>query len=105
MAFSSSLPRLARSRAFARCTSSSASLCLRATPHIRSIAPLGRQAPDGFTRSYSVGYPGHRGGPVAASGGIRFMSDGAVEVPEAPTSSHPHSPIPGASGQLIYTET
>lgn len=33
----------------------------------------------------------------------RSMSD--VSVPEPPTSNHPHKPIPGATGKLIYTET
>lgn len=34
---------------------------------------------------------------------IRSFSD--VAVPEPPTSNHPHKPLPGAKGQLIYTET
>lgn len=34
---------------------------------------------------------------------VRSMSD--VSMPEAPTSNHPHKPIPGATGKLIYTET
>lgn len=34
----------------------------------------------------------------------RSMSD-EVAVPEPPFSNHPHKAIPGASGQLIYTET
>ena len=104
MAFNSSISRLARSRALAHYTSSSASICLRATPHLRSIAPLGRQASVGFTRGHSVGSYGRRGGPGDA-GSIRFMSGGGVEIPEPPTSSHPHVPNPGATGQLIYTET
>ena len=33
----------------------------------------------------------------------RSMSDAAV--PEPPTSNHPHTPVPGSKGQLIYTET
>ncbi|EED95878.1 predicted protein [Thalassiosira pseudonana CCMP1335] len=34
---------------------------------------------------------------------IRSFSD--VSVPMAPTSNHPHKKLPGAKGQLIYTET
>lgn len=34
---------------------------------------------------------------------IRSFSD--VALPEPPTSNHPHKPLPGAKGQLIYTET
>ena len=34
--------------------------------------------------------------------GTRSMSD---SVPQAPTSNHPHTPVPGATGQLVYTET
>ena len=28
-----------------------------------------------------------------------------VALPEPPTSNHPHKPLPGAKGKLIYTET
>ncbi|KAL3772749.1 hypothetical protein ACHAWO_004111 [Cyclotella atomus] len=34
---------------------------------------------------------------------IRSFSD--VALPEPPTSNHPHKPLPGAKGKLIYTET
>lgn len=34
---------------------------------------------------------------------MRSFSD--VAVPEPPTSNHPHKPLPGAKGHLIYTET
>lgn len=34
----------------------------------------------------------------------RSMSDD-VDVPTPPTSNHPHKSVPGATGQLIYTET
>ena len=33
----------------------------------------------------------------------RSFSD--VALPEPPTSNHPHKPLPGAKGRLIYTET
>ena len=32
-------------------------------------------------------------------------SGGGVEIPPAPTSSHPHHKLPGAKGSIIYTET
>ena len=34
---------------------------------------------------------------------IRSFSD--VALPEPPTSNHPHKPLPGAKGRLVYTET
>jgi hypothetical protein len=34
----------------------------------------------------------------------RLMSSEVV-LPEPPTSNHPHTPIPGVTGKLIYTET
>ena len=33
----------------------------------------------------------------------RFLS--AVAVPNAPTSNHPHTPLPNATGSIVYTET
>ncbi|CAB9511599.1 Isocitrate dehydrogenase [NADP] [Seminavis robusta] len=33
----------------------------------------------------------------------RFFSD--VATPAAPTSSHPHTPLPNATGSIVYTET
>ena len=66
----------------------------------------------GYTTAFA-GLPGYGLGTInntGLSGGKwgnsivqRSMSD--VPVPEPPTSNHPHKPIPGASGQLIYTET
>ena len=66
----------------------------------------------GYTTAFA-GLPGYGLGTInntGLSGGKwgnsivqRSMSD--VPVPETPTSNHPHKPIPGASGQLIYTET
>lgn len=29
----------------------------------------------------------------------------SVEVPPAPTSNHPHTPLPGATASIVYTET
>lgn len=39
------------------------------------------------------------------SSGLRWMSEATVDVPPAPTSSHPHTKLPGAHGSIIYTET
>lgn len=33
----------------------------------------------------------------------RFLS--SVKVPDAPTSNHPHTPLPNATGSIVYTET
>lgn len=37
------------------------------------------------------------------SASVRLMS--SVDVPEAPTSNHKHTPLPNATGKIIYTET
>jgi len=66
----------------------------------------------GSSREYATAFAGHRCGEcfdtaVSATGSkmqlTRSMSD--VVVPEPPTSNHIHKGIPGATGQLIYTET
>jgi hypothetical protein len=40
---------------------------------------------------------------VPAATTARFMS--SVTVPPAPTSNHPHKPLPNATGSIVYTET
>jgi len=39
----------------------------------------------------------------AAAVSARFLS--SVTVPPPPTSNHPHTPLPNASGSIVYTET
>lgn len=92
------------------------------TPPLRTISPLAAASgiPDhnGSRRGYTTAFVGlPRGGGFGAankvtglvssssraSSLIRSMSD--VTVPEPPTSNHPHKAVPGATGQLIYTET
>lgn len=41
--------------------------------------------------------------PAPAAITARFLS--TVKVPDAPTSNHPHSPLPDAKGSIVYTET
>ncbi|GKY97323.1 hypothetical protein MPSEU_000690700 [Mayamaea pseudoterrestris] len=42
---------------------------------------------------------------AAASCSLRALSAAAVHVPPPPTSNHKHSPLPGAVGTIVYTET
>eukprot|EP00569_Conticribra_weissflogii_P005805 CAMPEP_0171337616 /NCGR_PEP_ID=MMETSP0878-20121228/6798_1 /TAXON_ID=67004 /ORGANISM="Thalassiosira weissflogii, Strain CCMP1336" /LENGTH=861 /DNA_ID=CAMNT_0011839259 /DNA_START=114 /DNA_END=2699 /DNA_ORIENTATION=- len=92
-------------------------------PPVRSLSPLASIFPTGDASGSSMGssrgyatafsFPGittHANGNInsgltglKSAMTIRSMSD--VEVPEPPTSNHPHRPVPGASGKLIYTET
>ena len=89
------------------------------TPPLRSISPLLSSSSDhglsfgsgSSTRGYATAFTSPLDGSLGTINGwgnnnksfVRLMSD--VSVPEAPTSSHPHTPIPGATGKLIYTET
>ena len=88
------------------------------TPPLRSISPLLSSSSDhglsfgGSTRGYATAFTSSLDGSLGTINNgwgynnksfVRLMSD--VSVPEAPTSSHPHTPIPGATGKLIYTET
>lgn len=92
------------------------------TPPLRSISPIAAILPGGSdhgfaggsTRGYATALAGLRldgtsDAPVARSAWgnkppfARSLSD--VAVPQPPTSNHPHTPVPGTSGQLIYTET
>lgn len=72
----------------------------------------------GGSRGYASAFIGLRGSPadkatvsvsdLGTKSLVRRMSDLAQEsvaVPEPPSSNHPHKPIPGATGELIYTET
>lgn len=52
-----------------------------------------------------AGFAGHghlNGMTSTSTSSLRSFS---IEVPAAPTSSHPHEPLPSARGGLIYTET
>ena len=84
------------------------------TPPLRSLsASFGSDIPNGsdHSRGYATAFAGF--GATTAGADVnglvhkrtlaRLMSD--VAVPEPPTSNHPHKAIPGAGGQLIYTET
>ena len=92
------------------------------TPPLRSVSPLAfalsggsDRGSFGGRRGYASAFAGPRDGPwtnvdAGARGGwgtraslTRSMSD--VVLPEPPTSNHPHKPIPGVTGKLIYTET
>ena len=85
------------------------------TPPLRSISPLLSSSSDHglcSTRGYATAFTSSLDGSLGTINNgwgynnksfVRLMSD--VSVPEAPTSSHPHTPIPGATGKLIYTET
>ena len=92
-------------------------------PTLRSISPLTSIISSGSdhgslggSRGYATAFAGlptgfittnATTGTVSGWGSkapmVRSMSD--VSMPEAPTSNHPHKPIPGATGKLIYTET
>ena len=95
--------------------------CAR-TPPLRSISPLAATLSSGSDHGLIGGYRGYAtafAGPcdglwttndVGAIRGrgtraslTRAMSD--VVLPDPPTSNHPHKPIPGVTGKLIYTET
>ncbi|KAL7456249.1 hypothetical protein ACHAWC_007766 [Mediolabrus comicus] len=89
--------------------------------NIRSISPLATSYSDhgnygGSRRGYASAFTQLRGGdyPInnlfggkssssASLSHRRSMSD--LALPEPPTSNHPHHNLPGAKGQLIYTET
>ena len=96
------------------------------TPSLRSISPLLSSITDhglsfgsssssssSSTRGYATAFTSPLDGSLGTINNngwgnnnksfVRLMSD--LSVPEAPTSSHPHTPIPGATGKLIYTET
>ena len=92
------------------------------TPPLRSVSPLAFALSGGSDhgsfgghRGYASAFAGPRDGPwttidAGAKRGwgtraslTRSMSD--VVLPEPPTSNHPHKPIPGVTGKLIYTET
>lgn len=95
------------------------------TPPLRTISPVtaniatsGSDHGLGGSRGYASAFLGLRDGPadkatvsvsdVGNKSLARRLSDLAQEsvpVPEPPSSNHPHKPIPGATGQLIYTET
>ncbi|KAL3809405.1 hypothetical protein ACHAXA_007005 [Cyclostephanos tholiformis] len=92
------------------------------TPTLRPISPFSAALSNGSDHG---SFGGHRGYATAFSGPCagfwtandfgtvrrweakasltRSMSD--VVLPEPPTSNHPHKPIPGVTGKLIYTET
>jgi hypothetical protein len=35
----------------------------------------------------------------------RFFASVNVAIPKAPTSNHPHTPLPNATASIVYTET
>ena len=57
-------------------------------------------------RRLSTAFAGPRDGLWTSKVSLttRLMSSELV-MPEPPTSNHPHTPIPGVTGKLIYTET
>ncbi|KAL7525620.1 hypothetical protein ACHAWF_001438, partial [Thalassiosira exigua] len=125
MSYLSRVIPLARARSsspvvFNASSSASAALRARTPPVLRSASPLAAALPSagGAERGYAALAALRRGesfGEAAdrAAGGVRgsgkpprtarSMSD--VAVPDPPTSMHPHEAVPGAVGQLIYTET
>ena len=50
-----------------------------------------------------AGFAGH--GHLHGMTSTSSLRSFSIEVPAAPTSSHPHEPLPSARGGLIYTET
>lgn len=117
----SSSPIVGLNHSITSSTTTTIAISRARTPPLRSISPLLSSSSDhglsfesgGSTRGYATVFTSPLDGSLGTiynngwgnnnKSFVRLMSD--LSVPEAPTSSHPHTPIPGATGKLIYTET
>jgi len=100
MSYLSKVTSLARARSSARLLS------------LRSFSPLTSVVPGGVSdhgslygsRGYATAFAGVRDGFLMdnITIGTRSISEAVLK---APTSNHPYKHIPGATGQLVYTET
>ena len=116
----SSSPIVGLNHSITSSTTTTIAISRARTPPLRSISPLLSSSSDhglsfgssSSNRGYATAFTSPLDGSldtIINNNGwgnksfVRLMSD--VSVPEAPTSSHPHTPIPGVTGKLIYTET
>ena len=71
---------------------------------VRRAAVAALQRTSGPNAFRSTTFPRSTTPLLATTTTQRFWMS-TVDVPPAPTSNHPHKPLPGAKGSIIYTET